>query len=270
MTASTSLHPVHAASSAEGLWTGFGPLFRRELVQWRRGRRFWVIPTVATISLLIPTSLAWLTMVIRQHLPPDITPPTAPASLAALDNLLPAMTTQVGVIIAILAVMNLLVGEREQGTLAWVASKPVGRGAIWLSKWAAAGLMLSLLAGLVPLGVTVVAATIMYGPPPAESVALVSLGMVGSLALFATIGLAASALVGSQAAVGAIGLAAVIVPELVGTVLGVTRWLPTSILSWSLAAASGVPVGAETPIAWFATVGLLVLIGVRQLEREEI
>ena len=271
MTASTFLRPVRPVpSSSRGFGTGFGPLLRRELVQWRRGRRFWIIPTVATITMLIPMSLAWLAMVLRENLPPDITPPGLPASLAPRDNLLPAMTTQVGVIIAILAVMNLLVGEREQGTLAWVASKPVSRGAIWVSKWAGAALMLSVLAGLVPFGLTLAAATLMYGPPPIEGVALLASGLVASLILFATIGLAASTVVGSQAAVGAIGLAAVVLPELIGTVLGVTRLLPTSILPWSRGAATGQPVGWETPAVWLVTIGLLGVVSVRMLERQEV
>ena len=43
--------------------------------------------------------------------------------------------SQIFVVAAIFAVASLIVHERDTGTLAWVASKPVSRGSIWLSKW---------------------------------------------------------------------------------------------------------------------------------------
>ena len=76
--------------------------------------------------------------------------------LDPMANLVAAVSTQIFVVIAIFAVMSLIVSERESGTLAWTASKPVSRGAIWLAKWVSSTAMLGLLAGLVPLASTVV------------------------------------------------------------------------------------------------------------------
>ena len=55
-------------------------------------------------------------------------------SLDPATNFLLAISTQFFIFVAIFAVMGLLIVERDRGTLAWVASKPMSRGAIWQSK----------------------------------------------------------------------------------------------------------------------------------------
>jgi hypothetical protein len=84
-----------------------------------------------------------------------------------LDNLLAAVSSQIFVVAAIFAVASLLVRERESGTLAWVASKPVSRTSIWLAKWVSASGILAVVAVIVPLALTVVAITGLYGTPDA-------------------------------------------------------------------------------------------------------
>ena len=68
------------------------------------------------------------------------------------------------VVIAIFVTMSLIVGERESGTLAWTASKPVSRGAIWLAKWTSATGILWLLGVILPLVATAILVTVIYGP----------------------------------------------------------------------------------------------------------
>ena len=78
---------------------------------------------------------------------------------------------QIFVIAAIFAVASLIVQERETGTLAWVASKPVSRGSIWLSKWISSTAILAVAAAIVPLVVTTASwsSPVRVGPALASS-----------------------------------------------------------------------------------------------------
>src|SRR4029453_18073218 len=94
-----------------------------------------------------------------------------------------------------MAAGSLLARERETGTLSWVASKPVTRRSIWLSKGGPSTEMLSIFAGLVPLAATVAVVTILYGAPPVALVVGLAIGIVATIAFFAAVGLAAGAFV---------------------------------------------------------------------------
>ena len=80
--------------------------------------------------------------------------------------------------------------ERESGTLAWVASKPVTRASIWLSKWVTTTVMTVLVAGILPLVATVILVTVLYGALPVGLVFEVAVGLVATVAFFAAVGLA--------------------------------------------------------------------------------
>ena len=89
MTPSTSIHPASSALSASrpGPLPGLTSLTRKELTEWRRGRRAWVVLALTTLVMATIASVAWITDLIRRNVPPDVTPP-APASLVPLDNVL--------------------------------------------------------------------------------------------------------------------------------------------------------------------------------------
>lgn len=249
---------------------GLGALMRKELTEWRRGRRFWVVLAVTTTFLVLTAAAAWITEQVRLAVPPDVTPPAAPPSLDALDNLVIAATTGVPVLAAIFAVMSLLVAEREAGTLAWTASKPVGLGTVWLAKWVVASAMLGLGAVILPMAVATLTAAGLYGAPPVVPVLIVTGGLVMTTTLFAAIGLAAGVVLRSQAAVAAIGLGAFLVPSLVGGLApGLASILPTSILAWAVDAAMGGDPGLITPIAWVVASGFLAALAIRQIGRSE-
>ncbi|HET9497575.1 MAG TPA: ABC transporter permease subunit [Candidatus Limnocylindria bacterium] len=234
---------------------GFSGLFRKELLEWRRGRRTWVVLLVSVPFMALTALNAWLQETIATAEGVEIPPP----NMDPMVNLLAAVSTQIFVVVTIFAVMSLLIAERESGTLAWTASKPVSRAGIWLAKWLSATGILWLLAGLLPLAATVVVVIVLYGSLQAASIALVALGIGMAIALFGAIVLAASTVITSQAAVAAIGLAAVFLPAVVGAVIPVAPYLPTSILEWTLLTASGQEAGFATPISWAASVVLLVV-----------
>ena len=184
----------------------------------------------------------------------------------------PSLASQIFVVAAIFAVASLIVHERETGTLAWVASKPVSRGSIWLSKWISSTAILAVAAALVPLVVTTGVVVALYGSVPLSVIALVLVGMVAAIAFFAAIGLAAGTVVPGQPAIMAVGLGVLfLVPIVAGLLpIDVMPYLPTSILDWTVGLAGGQDVGVITPIAWAVGTVAIVALAIRRMERIEL
>ena len=158
-------HPARPRRCAHGLGflPGFGGLVRKELTEWRRGRRAWIVLVIVTLFMTLTAAEPWL---VANLAPPEGGEILPEPILDPMANLVAAVSTQIFVVVAIFAVMSLIVAERESGTLAWTASKPVSRGAIWLAKWVSSTAMLGLLAGLVPLAATVALVVVLYGGLP--------------------------------------------------------------------------------------------------------
>ena len=126
------------------------------------------------------------------------------------------------------------------------------------------------LAGLVPLAATVVLVVVLYGGLPIMPVLIMAVGIVMAIALFVAIGLAASTVVTSQAAVAAIGLGVLFLPQLIGGLLPIAEYLPTSIVEWALVAASGQAAGFATPLSWALSVAALVAFSLQRMDRMEL
>lgn len=261
--------PTFMSPTGDRPFAGLGALTRKELTEWRRGRRAWAVLAITSTLFALTASASWITEQVRLGLPPDVVPPAPPASLAAIDNLVIAVTTGVPVLAAIFAVMSLLVAERDAGTLAWTASKPVTLGSVWLSKWLTASLMLGVTAVGIPMLLTTALATLLYGAPPLGAVTLIAVGLLMTVTLYAAIGLAAATVVRSQAAVAAIGLGAYLLSSLMGGLVpGISPLLPTSVLAWAVGGAMGAAMSLITPVGWAIGVVVLVLLGMRRLARE--
>ena len=185
---------------------------------------------------------------IIANLPPDARRrATPPISLAPLDNLLAAVGSQIFVLAAIFAVVSLIVAERERGTLAWVASKPVSRPAIWMAKWVVGDGRHRGRRGVVPLAdhdrrrhrsCTAL--------PAVVPVVAMAIGMVATIVLFVAVGLAASTVVDEPGGgrrdrvrrrCSCRRSSAALLP------VDIAPFLPTSILAWTVGLASGAPVG---------------------------
>ena len=268
----TVISERQAAALAFGRFAGLRSLVRKDIAEWTRGRRAWVVFIIATLWTLLAAANAWIITQARSLLPADVEPETIPVTLAPMENLLAGFGSQVFVLAAVFAVASLIVRERESGTLAWVASKPVSRGAIWLSKWVSSSAMLAVTAVLAPLLVTVVAVVVMYGVPDPGAVAVVALGGVAAVVFYAALGLAAGTILPGQPAIVAVGLAAfALVPALLGLIpLPLAPYLPTSIVAWSIGAAMGADVGWVTPVAWAVGTAILAGFGVRRMDRIEL
>ena len=267
MTAITTSRPDAAGASAGlGMLPGFGGLLRKELTEWRRGRRTWVVLLVSALFMTLSALNSWLQSVI----PAEGTEEAAAPVFDPMMNLVGAVSSQVFVIAAIFAVMALITTERESGTLAWTASKPVSRSAIWLSKFLVSSAVLWVVAAVVPLIATVALVLALYGPLPLVPVVVFAVGMGMAIILYVAVALAASTVVTSQAAVAGIAIGFIFLPQFLGLVVPNMEFLPQSILQWSLMTAVGEPASIVTLVAWVVTVVALVAFSVRRMERLEL
>jgi ABC-2 type transport system permease protein len=270
MSASISLPARTAGRFPADRLAGFGPLFRKELREWAHSKRVWVILAVTTGFMLLSAANGAITSWIVANVP-DATTSDRPISLDPTTNFLAAVTSQIFVIVAIFAAMSLLVGERDRGTLSWVASKPVSRGAIWLSKWAAAAIVVSIVAGIIPMAATFGLVAVLYGSAGFAAFLFAAIGAAASITFMVAVVLAASVVISNQPAVAAIGFAVFFLPQILAGLLPVdiSPFLPTSILAWSLGPVLEADMGFVTPIAWALSIVALAGFASWRMDRLE-
>lgn len=258
--------PAVAGVSTVGFLPGFGGLLRKELTEWRRGRRTWIVLLISAAFMTLTALNTWL----MANLPDEATEGAPAPVLDPFMNLLTGVSSQIFVIAAIFAVMAIITAERESGTLAWTASKPVSRSAIWLSKFVASSAVMWVVAAIIPLAATVALVLALYGPLPALPVIIVAIGMGMAIVLYVAVALAASTFVTSQAAVAGIAIGFIFVPQFLGLIVPNMELLPQSILQWSMLTAAGEAASMVTVISWAVTVIALVAFSVRRMERLEL
>jgi ABC-type transport system involved in multi-copper enzyme maturation permease subunit len=268
MTASISTSRPGAAveSTVPGVLAGFSGLVRREFMEWRRARRSWILFIVSALFMTLGSLNSWLITM----LPADVTEGGEPPILDPVINLIQPISTHVFVIAAIFAVIALITAERESGTLAWTASKPVSRSAIWLSKFVAASTVMWIVAAALPMAAAVIVVIVLYGAVPATTVAAVALGMAMVIVLYVAVALAASTVVTSQAAVAGIAFAVISLAPMLGALLPDPTVMPTAILDWSVRLGVGEPTSIVSPISWAVAVTALIAVSLRRMERMEL
>jgi hypothetical protein len=246
---------------------GLGNLIRKDIAEWLHGKRPWTVIGVTSSVFALAAANARITDWAARSFPAE--PGDGPAkvlSVLPMDNILFALGTQFIVLAAIFATMSLLLAERDSGTLAWTISKPVSRTSVLVSKWLTSTLVLWVTAVVIPLALTTVLVTVLYGPPDLAAVIVLGASLVTVPALFVAIALAAATIVPSQAAVAAIGVTLLAAPPIVGGILpSLTPFFPTSIFDWSVQAAIGGPASFVTPIAWLAGLAVLFVLARQRL-----
>jgi ABC-type transport system involved in multi-copper enzyme maturation permease subunit len=271
MTASTITGAVGApASTPFGRFAGLRSLFRKDVTEWVRGKRAWVILAVTTAFMILTAANSWFVHQIAAGLPAGEVPQEQLGSLVPADNLIAAIASQMFVVAAIFVAGSLLARERESGTLAWVASKPVTRASIWASKWVSSTVMLAVVAGIVPLGISVAVVTLLYGVPPIGLIVGIVAGVVATIAFFTAVGFALGTVIPGQAATIAAGFTVWALLPMIGGILPIEAYLPTSILSWPAAALTGQAAPIATPIAWFVVTAGLAGLAIRRMGRIEL
>lgn len=252
---------------------GLRALVQKDLREWAHGPRAAVVLIVTALFMTLAAANMWINAWIIANVPDAASAGSSKAIvLDPLANVGVAVGSQIFLFAAIFAAMSLIVRERESGTLAWVASKPVSRTAIVVAKWLSASLVLWIVAGLVPLALTSIVVTVLYGAPPLVPVVAVGLGIGAAIALFVAIALTASTFVASQPAVAGIAFAAVFLPTIVNALIpfDIAPFEPTSILPWAVGLAGGASVGVVTPAAWLLGLVGLAAIASRRMDRLEL
>jgi MYXO-CTERM domain-containing protein len=246
---------------------GFGNLVRKDVAEWLHGKRPWIVLAVTASVFALTAANARITEWAARSFPAE--PGDGPAkvlSVLPLDNILIAIGTQFIVLAAIFATMSLLLAERDSGTLAWTISKPVSRTSVLVSKWLTSTLILWVTAVIIPLTLTTVVVTVLYGLPDLTAVIALGVSLITVPALFVGVALAAATIVPSQAAVAAIGLTLLAAPPIVGGILpALTPFFPTSIVDWSVQVSTGGPPSLVTPVAWLAGMAALFVLARRRL-----
>jgi ABC-2 type transport system permease protein len=273
MTASTVLAPHATLGRASSqVLPGVRALVRKDIGEWTHGTRALVVLGVVSLFMTLAAANGFINSWVIANVPEAAEASDKAISLVPLDNLFTAVGSQIFIFAAIFAAMSLIVRERETGTLAWVASKPVSRTSIWVSKWISATIVLFVAAGLVPLVLTTAVVTVLYGLPSLVAVAFAAVGIGAVIALFVAVALAASTLVASQPAVAGITFGAFFLPTILAAIVPfpIASFLPTSILSWTMGLSAGADVGIVTPIAWLIGIVALGAFSARQMGKLEL
>jgi ABC-type transport system involved in multi-copper enzyme maturation permease subunit len=260
MTADVSLAAAPSvAPLGSGRLLGLGNVLRKDVGEWLRGRRFWIVTIVSTVIYALTAANAWINDWVLANLPaaPGQVPPT-PLPMDPMSNMVAPLATQFFILATIFATISLVISERESGTLAWTVSKPVSRSSVLVSKWLSATGLVWLSAVAIPLAATVPVVVGLYGQPDLTATAVLGLGLAAVVAVYAAITIAASTYIPSQAGVAAVGLAAFILPVIVvGIYPPLGAFMPTAIGSVAFGLAAGEAVSIVTPIAWVLALGLL-------------
>jgi ABC-2 type transport system permease protein len=252
---------------------GLRPLLRKDIGEWTHGRRAPIVLAIVALFMTLAAANSWIEAWVIANVPDAAAAgATKVISLAPLDNIGVAVASQIFIFATIFAAMSLIVHERDSGTLAWVASKPVSRSSILVAKWLSASVVLWIVAGLVPLGLTAAVVTVLYGAPAIGPVLAAGFGIGAAIAFFVAVALAASTFSASQPAVAGITFAAFLLPTIVSAIIPfeIAPYLPTSILSWAMGVGTGADVGFVTPIAWALGLAVVGLVGARRMATLEL
>ncbi len=263
MTAETATL-VHTRIDNRGsLFLGFGTVFRKEIAEWVRGRRALIVGSASV-------AFAALSTVIPFVVPKDA-PGAAALSMDPTINVLYGWNGLTFAIVAVLATMSLMSTERDRGTLGWNLTNPFSRSSILAAMWAAAMVAYGLLGVFLPLAVSTVIATAIYGGVPE----------LGTVALFAVlyltvpafyVGLMVTLGTGLKATAGiaGIGLLVVFLPSGFGALLPIINEVsPTSIGAWAMATATGAPASGLTLVGWLAFMAVMVVGAKVIFDRQE-
>jgi ABC-type transport system involved in multi-copper enzyme maturation permease subunit len=262
---SVALGPTARRRSLGGMFLGFGTVFRKELTEWLRGPKALIVAGVSIAGAIFMTLIPFIAQRTEE---------SEAAGLMTMDptaNVLLGWTGQTVALIAVVATMALVSAERDRGTLAWSMTNPVSPTSVIAAKFVAAILVFSVAAVAMPLAVSVVLATVVYGGLPN----LTTVGTFGLLFvtlptfyIALTVGLGTA--IKSTAGVAGAAFAVMFVPQILGGLLPVIAEVsPTSIGVWALATAKGQPASALTLVGWVVSMTVIVIGAKLVFERQE-
>ena len=263
---SLATDPTISHASSGGMFLGFGNSFRKEVTEWLRSRKALIVAGVSVLGAVFMTLIPFIAKASGE---------AEEAGLTSMDptaNVLLALAGQTVGLIAIVATMALLSGERDRGTLGWSLTNPVSPTAIIAAKFVAGMVVFSIAAIVIPLIASVALATVVYGGPPD----LMVVGTFGLLFLTVpafyialTIGLGTA--IKATAGVAGAAFAVMFVPQILGGFIPLVAEIsPTSIGLWATAVAKGEPASALTPVSWLVCMIAILVAAKVVFDRQEV
>ena len=210
-------------------WTrGFNNMLRSGLARWFKTRTWWVQ------CLIWGGVVGGITSAVAFSSPP---PPLI--ELIMLFTVFVGLFPAVGVVIIM---QDALVGEKQEGTAAWVLSKPVARPAFVLSKVVSNSVGILTTMVIVPCAITYAIFTLVQKSAPDPVGYLAAMGVIFiSHFFFLSLALMLGALVNNRAAVIAIPLAILFLQQNLIQFLPLLRF----VLPWNLV----IPLGETNSLA---------------------
>jgi ABC-2 type transport system permease protein len=256
-----AIAPTIAARAGNRPFLGFGTLLRKELTEWRRGKGALVIAGISIATAIFTTVVPFIT-------------PKGQGPVLSLDptaNVLLGWTGLTAAVVALIASMTLITGERDRGTLPWILTKPVSPVSVLAAKWTAAMLVYGVLGVIIPLAVSAGVATVAYGGvPKLDVVATFALLYLTVPAFFIALTIALGTFVKSTGGVAGIGFLVLLAPMLVGGAVPILRDIsPTNIGAWALATATGQATSVLTLIGWLVAMVALAISARIVFNRQE-
>ena len=225
---------------------GFAVLLRKEVREQIRTNRLLVVGVIFLFfGLQAPVTAKFMPQLIKA-LAPDmqITLP-APTTADAIGQFLKNMV-QTAPCAAILLAMSAVAREKERGTAALVLSKPAGRPAFLVAKFAA--LLLTLGGSLLVTGIATFAYTAALFPAPsAPGFAVACLLVLVQLTVYTAITLLGSTLVSSALPAASIGFGALLLLALLSALPRIDRFTPGALTGIAQQLALGQPAAGVMP-----------------------
>lgn len=264
---SLALGPTTArASTRGGMFLGFGTVLRKEIREWVRGRRALVVGGVALASAVFTTVIPFVVGATggTQGGPALSMDPTA--------NVLLGWSGMTVAVMALLASMSLLSGERDRGTLAWGLTLPVSPTSILAAKWLAAVVVFSVVAIFVPLVISTGISALVYGGlPDLAKVGTFAVLYTAIPAFYVALALTLGTFVKSTGGIAGIGFLVMLLPSLVGAILPIAAEAsPTAIGGWAMAVATGQPASTLTLVGFLVSMAILVIGAKVIFDRQEV
>lgn len=200
-------------------------LLEKELTEQWRSRQ---LPVVGVIFLLVglgsPVLARYTPEIIKAAAGPLNIPVPVPTLRDAVAQLVKNLG-QVGVLTAILLAMGSIAREKENGTAAFLMTKPVSRGAFLLAKFS--GLAMTIVSAVGLSGAAAYLYTsLLFSPPPALGLGIACGVIALGLLEIAAVTFLASSVVGSPIAAAGLGVMAVVVTGLLAAIPEVARYTP--------------------------------------------
>lgn len=265
MTAQSAAVAPATAQTRTQPFLGLGTVVRKELTEWVRGPKALIILGLSVAGAIFMTLIPFIA---------EATNEAEAAGILSRDptaNVLLGWTGQTIVLIAILATMALISGERDRGTLAWTLTNPVSPTSVILAKYLVATTVLSVTAVLVPMAVSVGLATALYGVPDLRVVGTFTVLFLALPIFYVAVTVFLGSAVKSTVGVAGLAFAIAFLPATIGGLVPLVGEIsPTSIGAWAMATAKGQDASILTPIGWLVSMVVLFAAAKLVFDRQEL